>query len=43
MTTGLWWPRVISVGSMFVGAVFITLYSAANLVTYLYRALAPEK
>lgn len=43
MTTGLWWPRVISVGSMFVGAVFITLYSAVNLATYVHRALAPEK
>ncbi len=34
-TTGLWWPRIISVGSMFFGAVFMTIYSLVNLVKYL--------
>jgi TRAP-type C4-dicarboxylate transport system permease small subunit len=38
-TTGLWWPRIISVGSMFVGAFFMTLYSLANLIKYLTSAL----
>lgn len=42
MTTGLWWPRVISVGSMFVGAIFITLYSLVNLATYLDKALSTK-
>jgi len=31
-TTGLWWPRVYSVGSMLIGAVLITLYSVANMI-----------
>ncbi len=30
-TTGLWWPRITSVGSMFFGALFMTLYSTANV------------
>lgn len=30
-TTGLWWPRITSVGSMFFGALFMTLYSIANV------------
>ncbi len=38
-TTGLWWPRVISVGSMFFGAAFMTLYSLANVIKYLITAL----
>ena len=38
-TTGLWWPRIISVSSMFFGAFFMTLYSLANLIKYLTRAL----
>jgi len=33
-TTGLWWPRIYSVGSMFFGAVFMTLYSVINVVKY---------
>ncbi len=33
-TTGLWWPRIYSVGSMFFGAVFMLLYSIANVVKY---------
>ncbi len=38
-TTGLWWPRVISVGSMFFGAVFMTLYSLTNVIKYWTTAL----
>ncbi|MFW6147118.1 MAG: TRAP transporter small permease [Thermodesulfobacteriota bacterium] len=38
-TTGLWWPRITSVGSMFFGALFMTLYSIANLVKYLEEAV----
>lgn len=38
-TTGLWWPRVISVGSMFFGAFFMTLYSLTNVIKYLFDAL----
>ena len=34
-TTGLWWPRITSVGSMFFGAIFMTLYSIANTIKYL--------
>ncbi|MFP4036684.1 MAG: TRAP transporter small permease [Desulfobacteraceae bacterium] len=41
-TTGLWWPRITSVGSMFVGAVFMTLYSLVNLANYLKRALSTD-
>jgi len=33
-TTGLWWPRIYSVGSMLFGAFFMTLYSVANLIKY---------
>jgi TRAP-type C4-dicarboxylate transport system permease small subunit len=33
-TTGLWWPRIYSVGSMLFGAFFMTLYSIANLIKY---------
>lgn len=33
-TTGLWWPRIISVGSMSFGAFFMTVYSLANAVKY---------
>lgn len=33
-TTGLWWPRIYSVGSMFFGAAFMMLYSIANVVKY---------
>ncbi len=39
-TTGLWWPRVISVGSMFFGAVFMTLYCVVNMVKYGEAAIA---
>jgi TRAP-type C4-dicarboxylate transport system permease small subunit len=33
-TTGLWWPRIYSVGSMLFGAFFMTLYSIANVIKY---------
>lgn len=33
-TTGLWWPRIYSVGSMLFGAFFMTLYSVANVIKY---------
>ena len=33
-TTGLWWPRIYSVGSMLIGAFFMALYSIANVVKY---------
>ncbi len=38
-TTGLWWPRIISVSSMFFGAFFMAVYSLANTVKYLTTAL----
>ena len=38
-TTGLWWPRITSVGSMFFGALFMTLYSTANGIKYLEEAI----
>jgi len=38
-TTGLWWPRIMSVGSMFFGAIFMTLYSIANFLKYLKIAI----
>ena len=41
-TTGLWWPRIISVGSMFFGAVFMSLYSLVNTVKYLARTFTPH-
>lgn len=31
-TTGLWWPRVYSVGSMLVGAALMTIYAVANMI-----------
>ncbi|HDI60126.1 MAG TPA: TRAP transporter small permease [Desulfobacteraceae bacterium] len=37
-TTGLWWPRIYSVGSMFFGALFMTLYSIANVARYAKEA-----
>ncbi len=42
-TTGLWWPRITSVGSMFFGAAFMTLYSIANFIKYLEEAVAGKK
>jgi TRAP-type C4-dicarboxylate transport system permease small subunit len=42
-TTGLWWPRITSVGSMFFGAVFMTLYSIANAIKYLGQAMAQPR
>ncbi|MFK5953713.1 MAG: TRAP transporter small permease subunit [Desulfobacterium sp.] len=42
-TTGLWWPRVISVCSMFFGAIFMTLYCLTNVVKYLTSALNYKK
>ncbi|WP_161626883.1 TRAP transporter small permease [Desulfospira joergensenii] len=42
-TTGLWWPRIISVGSMFFGAFFMTLYSLANLIKYAAVAINYQK
>ena len=42
-TTGLWWPRVISVGSMFFGAFFMTLYSLTNMIKYFTIALNYKK
>ncbi|MFO7685291.1 MAG: TRAP transporter small permease subunit [Desulfobacterales bacterium] len=33
-TTGLWWPRIYSVGSMLFGAFFMTVYSIANVIKY---------
>lgn len=33
-TTGLWWPRIYSVGSMLFGAFFMTLYSIVNVAKY---------
>ncbi|MBN1829250.1 MAG: TRAP transporter small permease subunit [Deltaproteobacteria bacterium] len=38
-TTGLWWPRIYTVGSMVFGAFFMTLYSLANIVKYGEAAL----
>lgn len=37
-TTGLWWPRITSVGSMFFGGVLMTLYSLTNIARYLGQA-----
>jgi TRAP-type C4-dicarboxylate transport system permease small subunit len=42
-TTGLWWPRITSVGSMFIGALFMTLYSVANVIKYLEKTLTVSK
>jgi TRAP-type C4-dicarboxylate transport system permease small subunit len=33
-TTGLWWPRVISVSSMLFGAVFMTAYCLSKTISY---------
>lgn len=41
-TTGLWWPRITSVGSMFFGAFFMTLYSAVNVVKYVDQAIVGD-
>ena len=38
-TTGLWWPRITSVGSMFFGAVFMTVYSIANVLKFFNAAI----
>ena len=40
-TTGLWWPRIYSVGSMLFGSFFMTLYSIANVIKY-SRAVVNE-
>jgi TRAP-type C4-dicarboxylate transport system permease small subunit len=42
-TTGLWWPRIFSVGSMLFGAFFITLYSIANVIKYAGAAIKGMK
>ncbi len=42
-TTGLWWPRITSVGSMFFGALFMSLYSGANVFKYLNEVLREFK
>jgi len=42
-TTGLWWPRIYSVGSMLFGAFFITLYSLANLIKYSGAAINGQR
>jgi len=42
-TTGLWWPRIYSVGSMLFGAFFMTIYSIANVVKYSGAALRVAK
>jgi TRAP-type C4-dicarboxylate transport system permease small subunit len=41
-TTGLWWPRILSVGSMFFGAVFMTVFSLVNMIKYATSALHYE-
>lgn len=38
-TTGLWWPRITSVGSMFFGAVFMTMYSIVNTIKYIEQSI----
>jgi TRAP-type C4-dicarboxylate transport system permease small subunit len=38
-TTGLWWPRIYTVGSMVFGAFFMSLYSVVNVVKYGENAL----
>ena len=42
-TTGLWWPRIISVGSMFFGATFMTVYSIVNFIKYLNKAVTQSR
>ncbi|MGD9973456.1 MAG: TRAP transporter small permease [Desulfatirhabdiaceae bacterium] len=39
-TTGLWWPRITSVGSMLFGAFFMTIYSIANVIKYSGAAIS---
>lgn len=41
-TTGLWWPRITSVGSMFFGAFFMTLYSVVNVIKYVDQAISGD-
>lgn len=38
-TPGLWWPRIYSISSIFFGAVFMIIYSTANIVKYLAEAV----
>ena len=38
-TTGLWWPRIYSVGSMLFGAFFMTIYSIVNVIKYSSAAI----
>ena len=38
-TTGLWWPRIYSVGSMLFGAFFMTFYSIVNVVKFTAAAI----
>jgi TRAP-type C4-dicarboxylate transport system permease small subunit len=42
-TTGLWWPRITSVGSMFFGAIFMTVYSIANFIKYLKQMVTQSR
>jgi len=42
-TTGLWWPRIMSVGSMFFGAIFMTVYSVANFIKCLQKAVIQSR
>jgi TRAP-type transport system small permease protein len=42
-TTGLWWPRIYSVGSMLFGAFFMTLYSIANVIKYCAVAIKGQE
>jgi len=42
-TTGLWWPRIYSVGSMLFGAFFMTLYSIVNVVKFSQAAINGAK
>jgi TRAP-type C4-dicarboxylate transport system permease small subunit len=42
-TTGLWWPRITSVGSMFFGATFMTLYSIANVLKNLEKTVSEPR
>ena len=42
-TTGLWWPRIYSVGSMLFGAFFMTLYSIVNVIKYAASAINDQQ
>lgn len=42
-TTGLWWPRILSVGSMFFGAIFMTFYAIANFLKYFGEMVGGSK